>query len=572
MNVNDLRNGGKMTGETNIVDPNLQRKMNKKSERVIVSAEDLGIQDAPTAPLQTATDALLDKAKIAIHRKQQEAMLMADAISQTEDGITEEEFNDILESQRAALASDSIPTVQSSTAPSDVTYQDTPKEAPAYSYHEEVQNNTTSDIQSELDALDKEYSDQEEESEDYNEDYDDVPGESPDFDEDDNSENTSDYDINENTANNAKYQAESVDFEKELEALLDDSKKSNAEKEEEERTEKLKKAIRDKIKPVTDKLDITTFTVVNKPAPSNNVISMAKAREESVVDWVLMNSGRAISMRKFKGSELERLSNGGKGRTRLNKEIDKWSMIYDHIVDPHKPDNLESWAKTISFLDIDNIYMAIYKACFNGANFIPYTCTQKGCNEVFLSDDLDIMDMVKFKDEESKERFYKILNRESKASDGLYESEIVPVSDDYAFAFREPSIYNIIFETAVLDESFAEKYGDLISIVAYIDNIYYINKQTHELQPVRLNTFKNNVAKTTKAKILKYAQIISELTSDQYNTIIAYMRHINELGESVTYRIPEVTCPKCKTKIKEAVTYAESLVFTRHQLAALASL
>ena len=124
----------------------------------------------------------------------------------------------------------------------------------------------------------------------------------------------------------------------------------------------------------------------------------------------------------------------------------------------------------------------------------------------------------------------------------------------------------------VLDEDFVEKFGDLVSICTYIDGIYYINKQKMELQPVRTNVYRNNMKKTIKSKIINYSKIISTLDSDQYNTLIAYMQKINESGESLTYQLPEVTCPSCGTVIPATPQEAQSLVFTRHQLAALATL
>ena len=278
-------------------------------------------------------------------------------------------------------------------------------------------------------------------------------------------------------------------------------------------------------------------------------------------------------MRRFTGTEMERLSNGGKGRTRLNRAMDTWHLIYDHIVDPNKPATLEEWARTTSFLDIEHIYMAIYRANYEGSNYIPYNCSNENCKDkIFLTDNMDIMDMCKFKDAKAKEKFESIIGTETTPENNLYTSEIVPVSEDYAFGFREPSIYNIIFESAVLDQEFVDKFGELISICTYIDSIYYINRETMELQPVRVNTYPNNMKKTVKSRIINFSKYISMLNSDQYNTIIAYMQKINETGEELTYQLPEVTCPSCKSPIEAVKQDAQQLVFTRHQLAALANL
>ena len=93
-----------------------------------------------------------------------------------------------------------------------------------------------------------------------------------------------------------------------------------------------------------------------------------------------------------------------------------------------------------------------------------------------------------------------------------------------------------------------------------------------ELQPIRTNIYQNNMKKTAKSRIINFSKIISILDSDQYNTLIAYINKINESGNKLTYQLPEVTCPTCKTVIESTPTEAQSMVFTRHQLAALATL
>ena len=363
------------------------------------------------------------------------------------------------------------------------------------------------------------------------------------------------------------YYGEDIDYNKELEALDHNTGMSADDELIRKRNKKLSSLIKEKVKPKTEAFDISSFSISQRPAAAQ--IKVPKSSKMDIADWVLMSSKRPIYMRKFSGSDIERLANGGKGRTKLNRALDVWTLIYKHIVDPYKPDSVEAWAKCTSFLDIDHIYMAIYRANFGGQNYIPYTCD--ACNEVFLTDDMDIMEMCKFEDEEARRTFDSIIGTQHSKLSRLYSTEVIPVSDDYAFVFREPSIYNIIFESAILDEEFVDKFGDMVSFCSYIDNIYYINKEEKILQPVKTNVYRNKMQKTVQARIIKYSQIMSTLTSDQYNTILAYMQNINKGGESLSYQLPEVNCPKCKETIKARPADAQQLVFTRHQLAALAT-
>lgn len=581
MNLNEFQE------ENNIVDPNLRRRNTgsqgisrmtepkQPNQKRIVTPQQMGFTHEEPEKIVRPEDPILDRMDIAIKRKQNEARLMAQAIDEADgEGVTEEEFQDLLAQNSDDF--DAIPTeseVSNDTLPnkSQIT-SSLPKENPAV--------NLIDALDAELEEDEDDYEESMEDEEEYDEEeYVEEPKLQP-------KKNTVAQDLSyvkqpeqdkeestPNTVDNtfADFESGDINFDEENEGLeenIDEAKL--AEKEQKEMMDKLGSLVREKIRPVSKAFDISSFTISKRPA--SNIISTPRDNGQKIADWVLMSSQKPIYMKRFSGTEIERLANGGKGRTRLNRALDTWQLIYNHIVDPHKPDSLEQWARGTSFLDIDHIYMAIYRANFEGSNYIPYYCTNKNCKDkVFLSDNFDIMDMCKFTNKEDKDKFYEILGSETSPASKLYNTEIVPVSEDYAFSFREPSIYNIIFESAVLDEDFVEKFGDLISMCTYVDQIYYINRATNELQPVRVNTYQNNMKKSVKSRIINYSKIISTLNSDQYNTILAYMQKINESGESLTYQLPEVTCPCCKTVIESKPQDAQSLVFTRHQLAALAT-
>lgn len=363
---------------------------------------------------------------------------------------------------------------------------------------------------------------------------------------------------------------ESITFIDDEDAELEDELNGDNDKEADERTEKLKAAIKGKIKPVAEALDLNSFTITNKPVALSSTLNNTMASTVRTADWALYASGVPVTMKSFTGTEISKL-NDTSGKTRYNAVKDQYGMIFDHIVDRgDKPKTVEEWAKTISFLDIENLWFAVYRACFEGANYLPYTCGS--CNEIFLSDSTPIMDMVKFTNDEARAKFNIILNTETNPHPNLITSEMVQVSDNYAFTFREPTIYNMIFESAVLDKEFTDKYSDLIALIVYIEDIYYINRETMQLQPITHKVFPNNLAKTTKAKIIQFSKIIQTLNSDQYSSIMAYIQQINSKGDDISYVIPEATCPKCGSVINEQSYRATDLVFTRHQLATLAAL
>lgn len=326
--------------------------------------------------------------------------------------------------------------------------------------------------------------------------------------------------------------------------------------------DEFKSELSEKIRPVANKLNLASFTIVNKP------VSLSPAIMETdrvAMSWVLPNSGQYIAMSEFTGQELEQLTDYA-GTDRFQTMRNRYKLFYDHIISP-KPDTLEQWLKTISFADIDHLFFAVYGANFAGSNFIPYDCP--GCKTTFLSENIPLEDMYKFENEESEKKFKEIRESQKSTMTGLYVSEVTQISDKIAIGFRDPSIYTMIFEPIRLDEKFLNKYRDPIAIISYIDNIYYINAENQTLSPINYKVDVNNMAKTVKAKIITYAKILKNLSPDQYYIILSYIGSISQKTTNIKYVKPEVICPKCGTTIPEEDVRAEDLVFTRARLASL---
>lgn len=333
---------------------------------------------------------------------------------------------------------------------------------------------------------------------------------------------------------------------------------------EQENVEQFRALVSEKIKPVSERLNLSSFKIVKSPVSLSAAIMET---EKAAMSWVLPNSRQYIAMKEFTGKEIEQLGDTS-GTNNFETMKNRYRLFYDHIVS-QKPATFEQWLKTISFLDNDHLYFAVYGANFAGSNFVAYDCPK--CKKTFLSDNIPLDHMYKFKDETVEAEFKKMLHTRESNPTGLYVSEVVQISDNFAIAFKEPSLYNMVVETSLIDEKFADKYRDIIAIVSYIDNIYYINSDTKEIHPVGYKVDTNNLAKTIKARIITYAKILSRLAPDQYYSILSYLNAINNRQDNLTYVKPEVTCPNCKTVIDEQPTTAESLVFMRSQLLAIST-
>lgn len=328
----------------------------------------------------------------------------------------------------------------------------------------------------------------------------------------------------------------------------------------------LQKLATEKLKPVSKKLDISSFTVLKKPV--SNVTPMFKESSSRVAKWVLPTQDSIILMKEFSGAELEKLREYSENSRSVDALNRRFKMIYDHIMSP-KPAAFDTWLKTTPFDDIDSYFFAIYIASFKGANYLPADCINPACKETFLSDNVDIMSMVEFENDAAKNSFLKLYQSEAvPAGKGIYCTEIVPMNDKVAISFRQPSVYNV-FEIAAMDDKTRADYSSIIDYIPYIDTIYSIDMNNKQLVPIGYKMFADNNQRTIRSKIQKFHQILSTLTVDEFAIVKAYVKAIAEKNSGIYYTYPAIECPKCHTSTEKQRTTAEELVFTRYQLGTL---
>lgn len=348
---------------------------------------------------------------------------------------------------------------------------------------------------------------------------------------------------------------------------LDEDEDDINDEETDEQIKEIKASIKEKIVPVVKAIDLTTFKIGKKPVSITKLLSM-ETPNSNVADWILYSAKKPFSISEFSGTEIEKLNPSNSSRNRLNTYKDIYNIIYKHIVDANKLE-FEAWLKTIKFFDINHIYFAIYKACFAGTNSVPYSCPE--CNKMFMVD-LEFEQMIKYASDEVKEEVARILAGDTTSASDEYDVILKQVSDNIVIGLKEPSAYEVIFETSSLPQDFTEKYKELLGLMSYIDGIYVINAETNTLDPVDTKPDPNNMVKTAMKKIKIYYEIINSLTSDQYYQLTSFIKEINDNAEKVSYILPEVTCPKCGKVIPEETKTPDSLLFTRHQLAAIANI
>lgn len=322
--------------------------------------------------------------------------------------------------------------------------------------------------------------------------------------------------------------------------------------------------VKERIAPITKRFNLNDFTVGESPITRLD-IKMMGLSHVSVADHFLPNAGKIISCSALSGSELMAMNPENSNRSRLNTLKDIYSIMYKHVVS-EKPKTFDEWLKTTRFNDLEHIYFALYKATFGGSNFMTYECPNKKCQDVFI-EDVSFEDMINYADDEIKTKMQAIM---SSGDSSITPYEIVrqQISNNLAIGIRNPSIYNVVIEVSGLSDSFLEKYQDLMDIIVFIDNIYYIDYEHQVLEPVDFMPDKNNIAKTIARRIKIIADILRSLPSDNYFELRKAVADAFPSLAGVTYKIPAATCKKCGTQIPERVIGAQELLFMRHQLGA----
>lgn len=370
------------------------------------------------------------------------------------------------------------------------------------------------------------------------------------------------FDTDDETTDITEFDEESnIEFEDDEEETEDDSDK--------EMLKSIKSQVETVIKPFNNIIDLKSFSISTKARSASKVLR--NIEDGPTATWVLLDSKTPFTCTALGAVEIENLDpnklNEQNGRIDALKQM--YGTLFRHYVSPNKPERLEQWVKTISYSDHDNLIFGYYKATFGTANLITYACEE--CKEVKI-EEVPIDDCVKYKDEETRKEVQNIL----KYGDPTHKSEIkgklIQVSDELAVFIKSPSIYNIVFEFGVLDSEFTNRFADVLGTVGYIENIYIIDADKHELIPIKVKEDPTNITKSVKRRIRSKVEILKGLTPDQYQILTTEIAKLTQNAERITYRQPEYTCKKCGKVIEENEMTAQEMLFIRHQLALIKSL
>lgn len=346
----------------------------------------------------------------------------------------------------------------------------------------------------------------------------------------------------------------------------EDNEEDDEEKKAKETGERLKKDIKNALNPIKNPIDLTTAEVVKKPISANSVLLSRKSKKH-VTDWVLMEGKKNFTIEAFSGLELEKLDTRNReGMNTYKLFIRVFREIFDHIINYKDKLKLIEWLKSVSFFDLDHIWFSVYKSSCEKSNILPYTCTDPKCKHSFIKT-VPIMDMVKFKDDAAKELFNKILNGSIVSDkDHKYKVKRKQIADDLVIDLREPSIWNILFENALLPDNLRQKYAILLNAISFIDAIYFIDENNNLVQ-VDYKRYPEDVSKEARSKVYTYGKILSDLSAEEKLIVDEIIKEMAEGHDNVSYIIPEVMCEECGHVIESIPVTGEELVTLHLDLA-----
>ena len=351
---------------------------------------------------------------------------------------------------------------------------------------------------------------------------------------------------------------------------LADEMREIEEKEREERLNKRMATFKDQLRtmlvPNKAKTDLSKFKILKSTMPASNILSK-QAEETPYFTWVLPYTGISVSVSPLSAIEIQNLINTEEGRNNVEAARAQFELIWKHLHPKCNAGSFENWCKKIHYADIDHLYFAVYKACFQNANIIGFQCQNTKCDNIF-AEKREIMEMVKFGSDKDKELFDKLYQKDPSV-DCTLEEDLMEVSDKYAIGVGPITLYNILFEINFVDKAMTEKYDTFVGMAATIKSLYRIDEEKEALIPIAFRTDKNDVVKTYKYRIASLYKIFNTLSDIDLNDI---SDRIGEYADkyadaiNISYQMPATTCPECGDEIQAAEAPAQQLVFIRHRL------
>ena len=93
------------------------------------------------------------------------------------------------------------------------------------------------------------------------------------------------------------------------------------------------------------------------------------------------------------------------------------------------------------------------------------------------------------------------------------------ISDSIVISYSPASLYSTFLQFATLKDEITNQYSDLLNMMVYIDNFFFIDRQNNELVPIDIKEYPGSLNKTVLSRLKVFREILKSLTNDQYNVL-----------------------------------------------------
>ena len=308
----------------------------------------------------------------------------------------------------------------------------------------------------------------------------------------------------------------------------------------------------------SDEVDLNTaLSYSNKVNRVNNTTTI----------WGMEKLGKSFAFSSFSGEDIVQMSPETVDYDTLNGLKTVFTILYKHLAGANKPSSFEAWLRSIPEADMDSLLFGVYASCFKDNNYITYECPNKSCGKIYI-EKYDIEKMVKYKDDEIKNRFEAILRGETVSSKFVKERPF-KISKTYAVGFMPRTVF-AGFEHASLSEDYVKDNTAIVSLLPIIDKFYLIDEVNKKMKPIRFtNNTKDGLEKMVLKKLSLIKTIVKSLSIDErtvlFKEAVRYLENQSNVSD-ISYQKPESVCPSCGAKIEAQTSHPINLLFTRAQL------
>ena len=324
--------------------------------------------------------------------------------------------------------------------------------------------------------------------------------------------------------------------------------------EEESVTETVEEEAEKKVeKKKAKKIDISKITIVDGTAlDKDKDIRAALYGGKSAFQIVAAQSGYMAKVIPLVHKDTINLLYSNLSRYEYRKAV--YKVIFDKIVSiSSEKMSFEEWLKNTTVEDIETFYYGIYCATFPNEGTFTFTCPECG-EETTIK--INHGNLFKTTDKAKMKKLINDVSKNALSAEARKKYSLIDKTESFQLTdskiimeLRTPSLWDSLELLRVVPERIIDR--DTTSVT----NMLYIKRF---LIPSKVQ--EGGYSEQTDSQEL--LRIIDNLSIDDANELqMAVSERVDE--NRITYSIKNITCPKCKTEVKETPISIEDILFTQ---------